>query len=416
MTAIAAPRIESARATPLLVLSYACFIALGMVSGLLGAAWPTLYPEFGLALGDAGVAIGMMTVGYLGASFLSGASIQRLGYGALFAIGGVLTAVGVGLYVVAPGWGVYLVGALIAGVGTGMYDAGLNNYVAAFYSTRAMNWLHAAFGIGITISPFIVTRLIADGASWRAGYAVVLVVCTVLALVLVFVRGLWRSAAPAAPAAGDFDTVKKAAQARLGQSLRVPVVWLCIALTFFVAGMEATPGQWASTLFAGREVEAESAGLLISLYWGSFTVGRILFGAIMPWLIARLGTVTNVLRLVIGLSIAAAFVLWWNPAQWASFAALTVFGFAQAPLFPVAVSATRGYVGQAHAENTIGFQLAGASGGIALLPGLAGVFMQNISTEMMAPFCFAAAIALYAVHEALVRVGGHAGAGRNAAV
>ena len=43
--------------------------------------------------------------------------------------------------------------------------------------------------------------------------------------------------------------------------------------------MEVGVGQWSATLLIeGRGINVETAGRWVGVYWGAFTVGRILFG------------------------------------------------------------------------------------------------------------------------------------------
>jgi len=68
------------------------------------------------------------------------------------------------------------------------------------------------------------------------------------------------------------DTPARAA--RIGHTRSLPIVWLSVALFFVYAGIEAAVGQWAFTLFTeGCFVAARTAGLWVSIYWGSLAVG-----------------------------------------------------------------------------------------------------------------------------------------------
>jgi fucose permease len=104
-------------------------------------------------------------------------------------------------------------------------------------------------------------------------------------------------------------------------------------------------------------------------------------------------------------AIVGAFLLWWNPEAWVGFAGLTILGFAQAPLFPVLVSETPRRVGAHNAPNAVGFQVAFAGLGIAILPSLAGVLAQNISLDTIPVFIFVAAIFVFILHEMSVAQG-----------
>ena len=42
-------------ASLLLAIIYLAFISLGLPDGLLGAAWPSMYPQMGVSVGSAGI-------------------------------------------------------------------------------------------------------------------------------------------------------------------------------------------------------------------------------------------------------------------------------------------------------------------------------------------------------------------------
>jgi fucose permease len=94
----------------------------------------------------------------------------------------------------------------------------------------------------------------------------------------------------------------------------------------------------------------------------------------------RFGTAI-LLRAGFLLALGGSVLLWWNPFPQASIIAVSVIGFAIAPIFPGLVSGTSARVGEHHAANTIGMQIAAAGFGGAVVPSLAGVLAQNISLE-----------------------------------
>jgi fucose permease len=282
----------------------------------------------------------------------------------------------------------------ITGLGNGTVDGGINAYMAAHYGTRAMNWVHACFGLGATIGPFIMTRVLTTGNSWQMGYAIA-GAAEIALLVCFFVSArLWLSSESS-------KTAEPVQQASARASLRMSMVWLSIGLFVLYAGLEAVPGQWVYSLFTKvRMISTETAGLWVSIYWASFTVGRIFFG-----LIANRTNPLAILRACLIASAAAAALLWWSPTVEVGFVALTLLGFSQAPVFAMLVLNTADRVGQANAHNTIGFQVAGAGLGFAIMPGLVGALAQQSSLEIMAPFILGAIIVLIVLHE-LSLVGG----------
>jgi fucose permease len=103
-------------------------------------------------------------------------------------------------------------------------------------------------------------------------------------------------------------------------------------------------------------------------------------------------------------------VLIWTPAVLPSlhlpisFLGLALLGFAIAPIFPLSISDTPHLVGREHAPNAIGFQVAAASLGIAILPGLAGVLAQRLSLEVIGPFLVLLSLATILLHEISIQL------------
>ena len=164
-------------------------------------------------------------------------------------------------------------------------------------------------------------------------------------------------------------------------------------------GQIGQEGNWSSTLFPeGRGVPVATAGFWVSVYWASFTLGRFVFG-----IIADSVKPINATRVMIAIGGLAATLIWWNPVDLVSFLALALMGFVMAPIFPLLISTTPTRLGVRDATNAIGFQVAAASVGIAVMPGLAGAIAERTSLEAIPPFMVVATILLFVLHEVAVR-------------
>ncbi|MFQ3567377.1 MAG: MFS transporter [Aggregatilineales bacterium] len=373
--------------------AYASFILLGMYAGLLGLAWPSMRAEFGLEVDAAGVLLLLSTMGYLTGSFVTGPLAARIGSGNMFILGAALMFFGLAGFAIASTWVLIIITGFIASLGSGFIDAGLNAYVAAGYSARVMNWLHACFGVGITIGPLVMTAALSAG-SWRTGYAVTAAYAILITAGLVLLRDSWKNVPQQA---GGLASVKRVAAL---ETLRLPQVWIGIAVFFLLVGVESVPGQWAYSLFTEmRAMSIEAAGFWVSLYWASFTLGRMVFGTIN----ITLPRIT-LIRLGLAFSMLGALLLWLNPLQIGGVVGLLLLGFAQAPLFPILVLETSNRLGASHAENAIGFQVAGAGLSIAILPGLVGVLAREINLEVLGPATLAIVLATAALYEVMARI------------
>ncbi|MCC6801816.1 MAG: MFS transporter [Anaerolineae bacterium] len=371
-----------------IIVAYIAFIGLGMAAGLLGLAWPSIQVQFNVPLDAVGILLFASTVGYLSASFFSGTVAFRLGVGRMMILGGAMMAAGLFLSAVVESWYLLIVFFLFTGLGSGTIDAGLNAYLAQHHGARAMNWLHACFGIGVTVSPLFMTAVLSASLSWGVGYIISAGWLVLVTALFAVTHSLWKDGIPQSDG-------KLAGGASVRSVLRMPIVWIGIVMFFLFAGLESTPGQWVYTLFTqARDIKEVSAGLWVSIYWGSFTIGRIFFGAI----ITRVNTLTLLRGCMVGV-VVGALLVWWNPVEWIGFAGLTLLGFAQAPLFPVMISNTPRRVGAESAPNAIGFPVAGAGVGVAALPAFAGVLANNISLEIIPPFIFGASVLLIILHE-----------------
>jgi len=259
--------------------------------------------------------------------------------------------------------------------------------VAAHFSERLMQWLHASYGVGVTLGPLIMIFALNTFQTWRVGYLIVggfqllLAVCFTITLPM-WVQGASPSGAEAPRRLTDYKT-------SLVETLLQPRVWLSMGLFFLYTGGEVALGTWSYTLLTeSRGVEPKTAALLVGSYWAMFTIGRIIAGLYT----SRVGVSRLVLGGLVGALVGSA-LLWWNPGAAANLVAVGVIGFAIAPIFPGLVSRTSHRVSPRFAANTIGMQLAAASLGAAFIPSLMGVLSQRISLEVI-PVCLAILFAL----------------------
>ena len=387
-------RASSSSVLIVIVTAYLIFIVLGFPDGMLGIAWPSVMDTFRLQNAQMGTLLLTTTLGFLVTSFNVGRLISRFGITKLLIASNILRAAGLLGIALAPEWPLLVASAFFFGLGSGAIDGGLNTYFAMnLPSPRLMNWLHASFGLGATIGPIMLTALLSMGGVWRWGYMIVAAVQVGMG-VLVWARASAWQARTDIPAV-EVTTTHRSSRATLSR----PIVWANIAIFFCYAGIEVTAGNWSYSLFTeARGIAVAVAGFWASLYWGSFTLGRFFFG-----IVADRFAVIPTVRAMSLTAIAAALCIWWNPVDWVSFGALIVLGFALAPVFPLLITATPLRLGSGDANNAIGFQVAAASLGIGLLPGLAGFLADRFSLEIVGPFMVTGLIVMAILHEIAVR-------------
>ena len=373
-------------------LAYAAFVSLGLPDALTGVAWPSVRAEFGLSLDALGALTITGTTGYLLSSFSSGRILRGIGVGWMLALSCLATAISLLGYGAAPQWAVMVGLGLLAGLGAGAIDAGLNTYAAENFSPRSMNWLHASFGLGAAVGPLLMSSVIGAGQSWRLGYVIVGVAQLILASFFGYTRKEWHAHAEEAQAV-------PLPSAPMMRTLLLPSAWLSILLFFLYSGLEFSAGLWLYTLLTeARGVQPVEAGAWVSVYWGGLTVGRLVSGVI----VARIA-VRTLLRLCMFTAILGVVLLWLNFAPWLSWAGVALLGMSLAPMFPSLISLTPARMGAAHAANTIGFQIAAAMLGGATLVGVFGLIADQFGLETLGPFLLIVAVLLAAVYVILER-------------
>jgi len=377
---------EKKSTVPLIILAYIAFISLGMPDGLHGVAWPGIRETFGLPLDALGLLLIFATAGYMLSSFFSGPLVKKMGVGGLLSLSCAATATALMVYSITPFWWLFVIIATLGGLGAGAIDAGLNNYIDRNHSERLMQWLHASFGIGITLGPVIMTLGISLTGQWRLGYRVVSFAQYALALCFFLTRHLWKAAST------DTEEEKPSeSEASLTDSLKVFPVWLSMILFFLYTGVELGLGLWAySLLTESRGVSVEIAGFITGSYWAMFTLGRILAG----WYTKHL-SLRRILNISLFSAMAGTLLIWLNLGVALSVAGIALTGFAVAPIFPALVSDTRNRVGLKHQSNTIGMQIAAAGFGAAVVPSIAGVLARQLGLEVIPIYLFMAILLLW---------------------
>jgi len=369
----------------LIALIYVAFISLGLPDGLLGVAWPEMRDSFSLPLDALGIILIGSTTGYLLSSFFNGFFMRKIGVAVLLALSCLATALALIGYTLVPVWWLLPLLAVLAGLGAGAIDAGLNTYVEKNFNEGLMQWLHASFGVGVTIGPIIMSSAIKYFDSWRVGYLIVGSAQILLALTFALTLSLWQDPKKASKAAEQSNKKhgkNKQQEIKMFETLKYFPALLSVLLFFIYTGIELTLGHWTFTLFTeSRGIRTSIAGIWVSVYWGSFTVGRILAGFLAYKFLSR-----KIAKNAAFLGLFGSALIAINLSKWLSLLGLALTGIAIAPIFPALISSTSYRVGKGHTVNTIGMQISAAGLGGALLPGLAGVLANNISLEIIPVF------------------------------
>ena len=354
-------------ATLLIAVIYAAFIGLGLPDSLFGTAWPSIYAEYGLPFSFGSLVTVITFFGTFSSSLLSATLIRKIGTAKLTAFCTVLTAVSILGFGLSHHFWILLVLSIPLGLGAGSIDAGLNNYVAIHYSASRMSFLHCFYGVGVTVSPFILALVFRNGMNWRNGYLIAGAIQMILAVIMILSIPIWSRV-------NGKESFSEEQYERLSitQAAAIPGVKVMWFLFFFSVALEMSVGNWSSTfLVEHRHLSHEFAARAMTFYYLGITLGRLLSGLLAKklhsWQIIKAGLL--VLAAALGLLILV------NNSV-AAVAALMLIGLGNGPMFPNFNYLTPENFGESKSPAIIGTQMAAANLAVFTMPVLLGILGQ----------------------------------------
>ena len=355
-------------ATALLIIIYIAFIGLGIPDSLFGTAWPAIYSEFELPISFGSFVTIIISCGTVLSSVISSKIISRLGTNKVSAHSTLLTALALLGFSFAPNLWVMCFWAIILGIGAGAIDVALNNYVAIHYSATHMSFLHCFYGVGVSVSPYILSLVIAGNFGWRCGYRIAFAIQLIITLLLFLSLPLWRKAH-----GGENESEENTHKdLSFGSVLKIPGVKMMCSLFIASCAIECTCGGWGSTfLVEYKHLPAEKAAQIIMIYYIGMTLGRFLSGVLAAklhsWKIIRLG------QIVLGL---ALLLLILPGGVYLCALGMFLIGLGNGPLFPNFNYLTPENFGSDISQSVIGIQMASAYIGIMVAPAVCGLLGQ----------------------------------------
>ncbi len=245
------------------------FVLIGALQALYGPAIPALREDFGLSPSTAGLALSAHFVGGVAGVLLFDRQYGRIGNRRILAASYLLKATGAAGFALAPNWPTALTAALLAGLGFGGIDYGLNQLFAVGFGHRSaamLNILNAHFGIGAILGPALI------GAAGADHYPAIFVAFALANLpLLLCLKGVRDKA----PNPTDTTATTTTPATPLTRSL-TSILTVFVALYVLHVGIEAGVGGWEPTHLETVGYGAGIAATATSVYWLMMTVGRFL--------------------------------------------------------------------------------------------------------------------------------------------
>ena len=380
----------------LLAIIYLAFISLGLPDALLGAAWPSMYPQFDVPVSYAGIISMIIALGTIVSSLQSDRLTKKLGTGKVTALSVLMTAMALLGFATSHSFGMLCLWAIPYGLGAGSVDASLNNYVALHYESRHMSWLHCMWGIGASAGPYIMGYALTAGWGWNSGYHIIAVLQIVLTAILLCSLPLWKQRPAEVLQDGKVQNVKALSIREVLQLAGAREILVCF---FCYCALEQTTGLWASSyLTLHKGVSADTAASFASMFYLGITVGRALSGFLTMKLndvqMIRLGEV------IIGIGVLVMLLPF---GQSLSLTGLILIGLGCAPVYPCVIHSTPAHFGADKSQAIIGIQMACAYVGTCLMPPVFGLIANHITVALLPVYLLIILVLMVIMHELLCK-------------
>ena len=357
----------------LLLIIYVCFISLGLPDSLLGSSWPTIYKDFNVPVSYAGFVSVTIALGTIVSSLSSDKLTRKFSPGLVTAISIIMTAGALLGFGLSNKFWMLILFAIPYGLGAGGVDACLNNYVALHYESKHMSWLHCMWGVGTTISPYIMGFVLTNGNNWNTGYLVVSIIQFTLALFVFTTLPKWQKR--------KTDEEKEEVLAEslsIKQIISIKGALTCFILFFCYCALEQTSMLWASSfLVLNNGMEEEIAAMLGSLFCIGITLGRAING-----FLAMKFNDKFLIRLGLGI-IFGGIILLFIPVNVTNIIGFVLIGLGCAPVYPCIIHSTPNLFGKEKSQAMIGVQMTCAYLGTLIMPPLFGLIANHVTISLL---------------------------------
>lgn len=342
----------------LLIVIYIAFIGLGVPDSLIGSAWPAIHTEMNVPVEAVSILTFIISGCTVLSSMFSAGILNKLGTAKVTAFSTAMTAAALFGFSVAPSFWFMIPLAVLLGLGAGAIDSGLNNYVALHCKASHMNFLHCFYGVGVTLSPYLMSQALSN-VGWRGGYRYAFYVQTVITILLIISLPLWKKTS-----SNQQTEEEKGVNLTLLQMAKkreVRQVWIIMLTT---NAIEYACGVWGSTyLVTEKGFETKHGALALTVYYAGMSIGRFVSGLLSE-------KISTWKRIGIGVAVLApAIAIMLLPLPGAvTVVGLFLVGWGNGAIYPNMIHLTPHNFGKEVSQSIMGSQIAFAYIGVMLAP------------------------------------------------
>lgn len=362
-------------ATLLVIIIFVTYVGLGIPDSLFGSAWPAIYIEFDVPMSYSNFVTGLMYMGTIISSLLSARLVNRFGTAIVTAISTALTAFAILGFSFSNNILMLCLFSIPLGLGAGAIDNVLNNYVALNYKATHVNFLHCSYGVGVTISPFLMSLALSKSNNWQGGYRTMFFFQLALTIICFLSLPVWKKVKEQKADEEEIRVVS------IPELLRIPIARASLVIYFGSCAIESVCLAWGSTfLVNSKGLTPEQGAEMITFYFVGMTVGRFLSGVLVnrfsPKKIIVIGEIITLIAIILTFASKPTLVGF----------GLFLIGLGNGPTFPNMTHLTPIHMGRDISQSFIGLQGAVSYGSILLSPITFGLLAQNLTTDVFSIF------------------------------
>lgn len=359
-------------ATVLMVIIFISYIGLGIPDSLFGSAWPAIYGEMSLPVSYANFITVIHATGTIVSSLSSATLIRKFGTSKVTFVSTFMTAVALLGFSLSDNMLWLCLSAIPLGLGAGSIDTALNNYVAINYNATQMSFLHTSYGVGVTVSPYLMSLAIGDG-DWRDGYRTMFFIQLSIAILVLVTLPIWKKVKEQK---AEPEVQQKTIS--IPKALKIKRVKPTLMMFIFSVAIEAICLVYGSTyLVEARGVTEEQGAQSITFYFLGMTLGRLLSGFLSKKLSPKQIIITGECVTFIAITLLLL------PFDM-TFATIGLFmiGLGNGPLFPNLTHLVPVNFGQELSQSLIGLQMAVSSVSVLLSPIIFGQVAEHMGAHL----------------------------------
>lgn len=357
-------------ATLLLIIIYIAFMGKGVPDSLFGAAWPAIYKDLGVPVGYASIISVIIAAGTIVSSLNAAKVAHRFGTAKVTLVSTFMTAVSILGFSLSHHFVWLIVCSIPIGFGAGAIDAVLNNYVALHYKASHMNFMQCCYGIGVSVSPYLMSLALSKAENWNQGYFMAFWLQAGITLVVLLTLPVWKKVKHNGQTAAEEEPeqiVVPTGKLLKNKNIRIACM-MCIA----TCGLEALCTGWGATfLVEARGISVDLGAKLIIAFYLGMTLGRLLAGFVADKI-----KCWNVIFMAEGITLLGVILLL-IPNTVCSVIGLFLIGF-NAILAPNILYLAPEDFGVSISQSVTGLEMAAMYVGVLGLPALFGLMTRYL--------------------------------------